>query len=60
MSDYETVHDGKEGINRYMSFYNQEKPHQSLDYKTPAEVYFYEKEQRILKQYLKQDKLVSD
>jgi len=54
------VRDAKEGIGRYMSFYNQERPHQSLNYKTPAEVYFYEKEQRILKQYLKQDKLVSD
>jgi putative transposase len=60
ISDYETVYDGKEGISRYMSFYNQERPHQSLDYKTPAEVYFDEKEQRISKQYLKQGELVSD
>ena len=60
INDYNTVRDAKEGISRYMSFYNQERPHQSLDYKTPAEVYFDDKEQTISKRYLKQDKLVSD
>jgi len=60
INDYETVHDAEEGIGRYMSFYNWERPHQSLNYKTPAEVYFDEKEQRISKRYLKQGELVSD
>jgi len=60
INDYETVHDAEEGIDRYMSFYNWERPHQSLNYKTPAEVYFDEKEQRISKRYLKQGELVSD
>jgi len=60
INDYESVRDAKEGIKRYMSFYNWERPHQSLSYKTPAEVYFDEKKQRISKKYLKQDKLVSD
>lgn len=54
IKDYETVRDAKEGISRYMSFYNWERPHQTLDYKTPAEVYFDDKEQRISKRYLKQ------
>ena len=27
------------GLTRYFSFYNSERPHQSLDYKTPCEVY---------------------
>ena len=40
INDYETVRDAKEGIGGYMSFYNWERPHQSLNYKTPAEVYF--------------------
>ena len=44
INDYETVRDAKEGIARYMSFYNWERPHQSLGYKTPAEVYFGNKE----------------
>jgi len=59
IKDYETVCDAKERISRYMNFYNWERPHQSLDYKTPAEVYFDDKEQRISKRYLKQDKLLS-
>jgi len=60
ISDYETVPDAEEGISRYMSFYNWERPHQSLNYKTPTEVYFGDKEQKISKQYLKQGQLVSD
>jgi putative transposase len=37
---YETVPDGVKGINAYFDFYNNERLHQSLGYKTPAEVYF--------------------
>ena len=37
---YQSVPEAKQGINDYMTFYNQERPHQSLNYKTPAEVYF--------------------
>jgi len=40
LNDYLTVSEAREGIGNYMDFYNQERPHQSLDYKTPAEVYF--------------------
>lgn len=40
LKDYQSVHEAKQGINDYMTFYNQERPHQSLNYKTPAEVYF--------------------
>lgn len=35
--------DGKElyeGLKEYFDFYNNVRPHQSLDYRTPAEVYF--------------------
>ena len=56
--DYEVVRDAKEGIGRYMNFYNWERPHQSLSYKTPAEVYFDDKEQKD-KWYLKQGKILS-
>ncbi len=37
---YETVDDLYAGIDRYMKFYNQERPHQGLEYQTPAEVYW--------------------
>ncbi len=47
--DYESVRDAKDGIKRYVSFYSWERRYQSLSYKTPAEVYFNEKEQRISK-----------
>ena len=40
LKDYQSVPEAKQGINDYMTFYNQERPHQSLNYKTPAEVYF--------------------
>lgn len=60
INDYETVPDAKEGISRYMNFYNQERPHQSLDYKTPAEVYFgVNNQNRETSRYLKQGNFVS-
>ena len=40
IKNYQTVREAKEGIGRYMLFYNEERPHQSLEYKTPAEVYW--------------------
>ena len=36
---YETVREAKESIGRYFSFYNRERLHESLGYKTPEEVY---------------------
>ena len=29
-----------DGLTHYIRFYNDQRPHQSLDYATPAEVYF--------------------
>jgi len=40
LHDYTTVSEARQGIGNYMDFYNQERPHQSLNYKTPAEMYF--------------------
>lgn len=40
LHDYETVQEAKTGIRSYFNYYNNERQHQSLDYKTPAEVYF--------------------
>ena len=38
--EYETPRMARQGLSRYFDFYNFERSHQSLDYRTPAEVYF--------------------
>ena len=38
--DYQTPREAKEEISKYLAFYNQERPHQSLDYRTLAKVYY--------------------
>jgi putative transposase len=38
--DLQTVQEAKEAINEYMIFYNDIRLHQSLDYRTPADVHF--------------------
>lgn len=40
LNDYGSVKALKEAIRAYIEFYNQKRWHQSLDYKTPAEIYF--------------------
>ena len=37
---YESVSQAKAGIARYIGFYNERRPHSSLDKKTPDEFYF--------------------
>ena len=37
---YEDGRAAHEGLSRYFPFYNVERPHQSLDYRTPSELYF--------------------
>lgn len=37
--DYETAPQAIAGLSRYFKFYNRERLHQSLDYKTPEAVY---------------------
>ncbi len=39
LKDYRHVPDAITGLGRYFEFYNRERLHQSLDYKTPEEVY---------------------
>jgi len=36
---YETVPELERGLKAYFTFYNDERPHQSLGYRTPAAVY---------------------
>jgi putative transposase len=40
LMDYAAVPALETGLQGYLHFYNHERPHQSLDYRTPAEVHF--------------------
>ena len=40
LNDYQTLPMLRAGVNKYFSFYNNERLHQSLDYGTPDEKYF--------------------
>lgn len=60
IKNYQTVREAKEGISKYMAFYNQERPHQSLDYRTPFEVYLgSDNKTKEASRYLKQAKILS-
>jgi len=39
LKDYQYPKEARRGIREYMEFYNNECPHQSLDYKTPSQAY---------------------
>jgi putative transposase len=39
LRNYETVPEAMTGLGRYFAFYNCERLHQSLDYRTPEAVY---------------------
>lgn len=40
LNSYQDVLETKTGLNKYFSFYNNERRHQSLNYLTPAEIYY--------------------
>lgn len=40
LHDYGSPREARQGITRYMTLYNGQRPHQALDYRTPAAVYF--------------------
>lgn len=42
LNEYATIRDLKKAIGEYIEFYNRRRWHQSLDYKTPASIYFNE------------------
>ncbi|WP_143116585.1 IS3 family transposase [Neomoorella thermoacetica] len=45
LNEYSSPREARRGIARYLEFYNYRRIHQSLEYKTPAEVYFYTKDE---------------
>ena len=40
LNEYETPRDARIGINKYLRFYNSERPHSSIQYLTPEAVYY--------------------
>lgn len=40
LNDFTTVSQAKEALEKYFKYYNYKRFHQSLDYRTPADVYF--------------------
>ena len=39
LNDYASPREARRGLTDYFNFYNFDRPHQSLDYKTPAQIY---------------------
>lgn len=37
---YENLKEVRQGLKKYFAFYNERRPHQGLEYRTPAEIYF--------------------
>lgn len=40
LHSYGSPREARQNLARYLSFYNHQRPHQALDYRNPAEVYF--------------------
>ena len=40
LNEYADIGEAEQGLNEYFKFYNEKRRHQSLDYKTPAQIYF--------------------
>lgn len=40
LNDYQNILETKNGLNQYFTFYNNQRRHQSLNYETPAQIYY--------------------
>ena len=57
LNDYCSPREARQRVRRYFDFYNFERPHQSLDYRTPAQIYFID--QLLTKRFLKKERKAS-
>lgn len=39
LTEYQAVSEARQGIRRYLEFYNQQRLHRSLGYRTPAAIH---------------------
>ena len=44
LKHYQTLKEARQGIEKFINHYNYHRPHQALDYKRPADIYFADKE----------------
>lgn len=56
--DLESVKEAKEAIRQYISFYNEQRPHQSLEYQTPKAVHFTTTSEEVAKEKNKLEKIM--
>ena len=40
LHEYQTPREARQSLTRFLTYYNERRPHQSLGYRTPSEVYF--------------------
>ena len=40
LKDYRNVAEARHGLNQYFSFYNEQRIHQALDYRTPQNAHY--------------------
>jgi putative transposase len=40
LNEYQNCGEANQGLTEYFKFYNERRKHQSLDYRTPAQIYF--------------------
>lgn len=40
LNEYGNIGEAKQGLSEYFKFYNEKRKHQSLNYRTPAQIYF--------------------
>jgi len=40
LKEYQSPKDARENLDEYFKLYNWERPHQNLNYQTPADLYF--------------------
>jgi putative transposase len=42
----DSINQSRQGIDKFIKFYNYQRPHQSLHYRTPSQIYFLKKNSR--------------